>query len=60
MHKYVASRRIYLMHVKLTETQLSQLNKRDKSTVGCPTQHITGYFGDNFTGQMTQPTVSQH
>ena len=48
------------MHVKLTETQLSQLNKRDKSTVGCPTQHITGYFGDNFTGQMTQPTVSQH
>jgi len=23
-----------------------------------PTGHIIGHFGDNFTGQMTQPTVS--
>ena len=23
-----------------------------------PTRHIIGHFGDGFTGQMTQPTVS--
>jgi len=25
-----------------------------------PTRHIIGHFGDDFTGQTTQPTVSQH
>jgi len=25
-----------------------------------PTRHIIGHFGDDFTGHMTQPTVSQH
>jgi len=28
------------------------------SRVLCPTQHITGYFKYDFTGQMTQPTAS--
>ena len=30
------------------------------SRVYRPTQYIIGHFGDDFTGQMTQPTVSQH
>ena len=25
-----------------------------------PTQHIIGHFGDDFTGQMTKPTLSKH
>jgi len=28
--------------------------------VSCPTRHNIGHLGDDFTGQMTQPTVSQH
>jgi len=30
------------------------------SRVYRPTGHIIGNFGDEFTGQMTQPTMSQH
>ena len=28
------------------------------SSVQRPTRHIIGHFGDDFTGQTTQPTVS--
>jgi len=30
------------------------------SRVYHPTRHIIGHFGDDFTGQMTQPTASYH
>ena len=30
------------------------------SKVKRPTRHIIGHFGDDFMGQVTQPTVSQH
>ena len=30
------------------------------SSVERTTRHIIGHLGDDFTGHMTQPTVSQH
>ena len=42
----------------LPRQQWSLLNRFRTERVYCPpTQHIIGHFGDNFTNQVTQPTV---
>jgi len=43
-----------------TPTSISSIQPVWVSTVQRPIRHIIGHFGDDFMGQMTQPTVSQH
>jgi len=50
---------------KRTEQNLIVRSRKSEADVWyswvlLPTRHIIWYFGDDFTGQTTQPTVSQY
>ena len=54
-----------ILHSSNEPGELSQWLCHDDSTINIVLVNIIiiiiiGHFGDNFTGQMTQPTVSQH